>query len=342
MAPKVTSSRDRAGRKPAKPTTVTTSKGRANRSSVSQAKVTDGSNGKPPAAGARVTNASQRTSGGSARVTGGAKPSLPSGTRGGQVTSRGSAVTPPRPNGGPVRPVSVRDLGNNRPQMGGRGGASLPPGQRGASAPARPGGVPRLPGGGRPPIRLGGLRGGLLLAAGSAAADVVGRKAGEAIGGFMLDQTNQSRNDSRRNTPGGRSNPGRSSGKPATDGRYVPGSQQVPFKAPAAKPKPPTTSVSSGSRSSGVASSSRGSGGGSSSGRSSAPARPAARPASPPAASSAPKPPNLPKVEIETTDAPKADAPSKSSMKELMIRRPTGRDEMLQDNIRRARRKKSQ
>lgn len=141
MAPKVTSSGNRSGRKPTKPPVVTTSKGRGNRSAVSTAKPTSGSNGKPPASGARVTNASQRTSNGSARVTGTPRAALPPGTPRptrpsiGNVSGPASSPKPPGTNAnlrpsGPVRPVSVRDLGNtNRPQVAPGQQRSLPQGQ---------------------------------------------------------------------------------------------------------------------------------------------------------------------------------------------------------------------
>ena len=75
MAPKVTTSAERSKRKAKQP--VRTDKGRNNRASVSEAKVTK--SGDTPKGGARVTNAAQRTSTGSAPVTGGAKPVLPPG-----------------------------------------------------------------------------------------------------------------------------------------------------------------------------------------------------------------------------------------------------------------------
>lgn len=344
MAPKVTSSRDRAGRKPAKPPVVTTSKGRANRSSVSQAKVTDGSNGKPASAGARITNAGQRTNTGSARVTGGSRPALPPGARGGQVTTRGSSVTPPRPNGGPVRPVSVRDLGNNKPaQVGGGRGASLPPGQRGASAPARPGGAPRLPGGGRAPIGMGGLRGGLLLAAGTAAADYVGTKAGNAIGTAIRQASKPKVTGTRTGRTGRGGTTNDVGGNPARDGRYIPGSQQVDFKDRSGRPKPPSAptlpaSVRSSTSGGSSGSSTRAS---SPTGRSSsAPKPPSTTGSSKPQDNSAPKPPTMDKVETTTTDAPKPPTISSPALAEMKARRGVGRDEMIQDNLRRARRKK--
>ena len=139
MAPKVTSSSNRAGRKPAKPPVVTTSKGRGNRSSVSTAKVSSGSNGKPPAAGARVTNASQRTNTGSARVTGSSRPALPPGQRGGALAT---STKPPT-----ARP----QLPGTKPPArlpGGTGGADsvrgsgVRTGQPGATRPALPAAKP--------------------------------------------------------------------------------------------------------------------------------------------------------------------------------------------------------
>ena len=234
MAPKVTSSSNRNKRGSAKPVTKGQNPQRANRQSVSQAKVTN--SGDKPKGGARITNANQRTNTGLAPVTGGSKPSLPPGQRGGTPTKPASSKpTPPRSNGGPVQPVRVRDMGkpsNSLPSGGGRG--LLGPG----GAPPKAvldllnKGQPALSPGGRKGgrVNMGGVGGALLLAGGGMAADAVGRKAGESIGGFLRNQTNQSRNDPRRNTPGGRTNPGRSSGKPATDGRYIPGSQQTEIK----------------------------------------------------------------------------------------------------------------
>ena len=210
MAPRVTSSSTRAGRKPAKPPVVTTSKGRGNRSSVSTAKVSSGSNGKPPAAGARVTNASQRTNTGSARVTGSSRPALPP-SNNGTLTKPSSKPTPPRSNGGPVQPVRVRDMGKPSsalPSGGARG--LLGPG----GAPPKAvldllnKGQPALPGarkGGR--VNMGGAGGALLLAAGGAAANYVGTKAGEAIGTGLRNASNSPKTgDNRSNRPGGGSN----------------------------------------------------------------------------------------------------------------------------------------
>ena len=95
MATKVTSSSNRSSRKPAKPTVVTTSKGRQNRSAVSNATVSSGRGGSSPKPNNRVTSASNRTSTGSARVTGTPRPALP--PRGGTGGSR-------PPQSGPVRP----------------------------------------------------------------------------------------------------------------------------------------------------------------------------------------------------------------------------------------------
>lgn len=273
MARKVTSSSNRNKRGSTKPVTQGQNPQRSNRQAVSNATVSSGSNGKPPASGARVTNAAQRTSTGSARVTGANQSALPPGQRGGQVTTRGSAMTPPRSGGAPVRPVSVRDLGPNKPnQMGGGSTRSLPPGQGSGATPARPpGGTPRLPGGGRAPIGMGGLRGGLLYAAGSAAVDYLGLEGGKAIGGFIRDQYNKPKEDKRSNLPGGRSTSSKPS-RPASnyenlyDPRGGRGNYGLDKAPPAAKLPTPVTRASSGTRSSGSGSSR-------STSRSSAPAR---------------------------------------------------------------------
>jgi hypothetical protein len=96
MAPKVTSSGNRSNRKPSKPPVVTSSKGRGNRSNVSTARVSTGSNGKPKAGGARVTNSSQRTNTGSSRPTGGSRPALPPGNRGGAIVRQETKPENPR------------------------------------------------------------------------------------------------------------------------------------------------------------------------------------------------------------------------------------------------------
>jgi hypothetical protein len=97
---------------------------------------------------------------------------------------------------------------------------ALPPGRQGGPLATRPGTRPALPPGrpgGSLAIRPGG-RGGagaILTTAGMAGADVVGTAAGNAIGKFLYNQTKQSRNDPRRNTPGGRStNPKAAKPKP--------------------------------------------------------------------------------------------------------------------------------
>jgi hypothetical protein len=57
-------------------------------------------------------------------------------------------------------------------------------------------------------VNMGGVRGGLLLAAGGAAADYVGRKAGEAIGTGIRNASNSpKKGDKRSNRPGGGSKP---------------------------------------------------------------------------------------------------------------------------------------
>ena len=86
MAPKVTSSSNRNKRSSAKPVTKGQNPQRANRQATSRATVSQ--SGGSRGSGARVTNASQRTTSGSARVTGGARPALPPGRSGGALATR--------------------------------------------------------------------------------------------------------------------------------------------------------------------------------------------------------------------------------------------------------------
>jgi hypothetical protein len=86
MAPKVTSSSNRNKRGSKKPVTKGQNPQRANRQTASNATVSQSGGGR--GRGARVTNASQRTTSGSARVTGGARPALPPGRSGGALVTR--------------------------------------------------------------------------------------------------------------------------------------------------------------------------------------------------------------------------------------------------------------
>lgn len=102
MARKVTSSSNRNKRGSTKPVTQGQNPQRSNRQAVSNATVSSGSNGKPPASGARVTNAAQRTSTGSARVTGTPRAALPPGTPRPVRASIGNVSGPassPKPSG---------------------------------------------------------------------------------------------------------------------------------------------------------------------------------------------------------------------------------------------------
>lgn len=85
MAPKVTSSSNRSKRSTNKPVTGAKPSNRANRQSVSTARVTQSGGGRTGSA--RITNASQRTAG-STRVTSSARPALPPGRRGGALAVR--------------------------------------------------------------------------------------------------------------------------------------------------------------------------------------------------------------------------------------------------------------
>lgn len=119
MAPKVTSARDRSKGKAKTP--VTSTKGRGNRQSVSQANVTQG--GTRGSGTARVTNAAQRSNTGSARVTGSTRPQLPPGRQGGALATRSSGGSPASTR---VQPVNVREVQPTRPNLPGRRPA-LPP-----------------------------------------------------------------------------------------------------------------------------------------------------------------------------------------------------------------------
>ena len=86
MAPKVTSSSNRNKRGSKKPVTKGQNPQRANRQTASNATVSQSGSGR--GSGARVTNASQRTTSGSARVSGCARPALPPGRSGGALATR--------------------------------------------------------------------------------------------------------------------------------------------------------------------------------------------------------------------------------------------------------------
>ena len=150
MAPKVTTSAERSKRKSAKPVTKGQSPQRANRQSVSGAKITTNnafgrggqweakkgdmqwskSSPKPPA---RVTNANQRVSTGSAKVTSGSRPALPPGKKGGELARSSS----PAPKAIPGKPTP-------KALPGGTGGADsvrgsgVRTGRPGATRPALP------------------------------------------------------------------------------------------------------------------------------------------------------------------------------------------------------------
>lgn len=289
MAPRVTSSSNRNRRSSSRPVTRGQNPQRSNRQRLSNATVTQGSNGRGNGnrgSGGRVTNSGQRTNTGSARVTGASRAALPPGTRGGQVTPRAStAATSTRSNGGSVRQVSVRDLGPNRPnQIGGTSArASLPSSTRGGAAP-RPSSTLRLPGGVRGPIGMGGLRGGLIGAIGGVAVDAIGRRAGEALGNFLRTEYEKPKEDRRTNLPGGRSNRSSQPQRPANqyENLYDPGGSRSNYGLDKPQPVAPLPASvrpsTSGGGSSGSNRSSSGSTGGGR--RSSTPARPAA-PAAP-------------------------------------------------------------
>lgn len=90
----VTSSRNRSTRSSSKPVTGSKPSNRTNRQAASKAPVTQSGGG--GRGGARVTNASQRTTSGSARVTGGARPALPPGRQGGAIVRQETKPENPR------------------------------------------------------------------------------------------------------------------------------------------------------------------------------------------------------------------------------------------------------
>jgi hypothetical protein len=369
MAPKVTSSGNRSSRKPSKPPVVTSSKGRGNRSSVSTARVSTGSNGKPKAGGARVTNSSQRTNTGSSRPTGGSRPALPPGNRGGAVTKPSSnKPTPPRPNSGPVQPVRVREVGkpqlsgsSSRPALG-AGNAPNPNARRqaaetklnqaaaGSQGPNRvgqpAGSANRVYGANRVNAAVAraqqsaGMRRG--LANGSVATAIVGallntpaelRKAVNLVKdpkGTIQRATNETLSgDPSQSVLNPKPKPRQGNYQtrfPNARAEAANRVSQIKAKVTAPAATPAASRSSSGGNS----------GGGSSRSSSAAPSRSTAP--KPPA--SAPKPPNVAKVETETTDAPKpptteATSTKKESLKISSGRRPVGRDEMIEYNMRR-------
>ena len=91
---KVTSSSNRSKRSTNKPVTKGQNPQRANRQAASKATVSQSGGGR--GSGARVTNASQRTTSGSARVTGGARPALPPGRQGGALVRQETKPENPR------------------------------------------------------------------------------------------------------------------------------------------------------------------------------------------------------------------------------------------------------
>jgi hypothetical protein len=243
---------------------------------------------------------------------GGANPrpqgQLPPGQRGGEIRSRGGALTTrssggaiSRPggamattnNGGPVRPVRVRDLGNtNARQLPGQRG--LPGGTGGADTVRGSGARTGRPGAPRPSLPssmsgnavksavkgAGGLRAGLVGLVAAPVVDEIGRRAGTALGNTIRQAATPQRpgTTSGRTGRGGTTADRNTSQTNATAGRYVPGSQQVPI----AKPKPQDKQPTPSSRSGGSSGSGGNSGGSAPTAprSSSAPARRSAAPAS--------------------------------------------------------------
>jgi hypothetical protein len=163
------------------------------------------------------------------------------------------------------------------------------------------------------------------------AAEYVGTKAGNALGtalrplGRAIDNAlpgvNSKDEERRRNA---------SAAATGNNSRFAGARDREIERARNIQPKPARPA-------SPAASSGRSSGGGATG--SSRPA-PAATSTAPKPPASAPKPPNVAKVETQTTDAPKpptteATSTKKESLKIASGRRPVGRDEMIEYNMRR-------
>lgn len=278
---------------------------------------------------------------------------------GGAVRQRGGAVTPPRPNNGPVRPVSVRDLGNTKsPQVGGSGGRNLPPSQRGDSPASRPPAATRPAAGQRggplvtragARVNMGGARGAVVGALGSAIADPLGKALGSKLG-EMLKPLGRAIDD---RLPGvnSKDEARRTASKQplrqmtAQERSKAVRLQQAEPKDMSGRPKPPSAptlpaSVRSAASPTGGSTPSRSS---SPTGRTSSTPKPGSTTgSSKPQGDATPKPPNLPKVETETSDAPKPPAIESSASKKSYKRvLGASRQDMIEDNIRRARKKSS-
>lgn len=264
MAPKVTSSSTRNKGKASKPVTKGQSPQRANRQSMSTAQVTRGGGGR--GGSATVTNSSQRTNTGSARVTGNGRPALPPGQRGGALATN-------------TKPPAARpQLSGTKPPArlpGGTGGADsvrgsgVRTGQPGAARPALPASVTR-PAGVKPSISMGGARGAVIGALGTAVADPLGTALGNQLGkilkplGRAIDDRLpgiNSKDEARR----------REAATPLP--QMTPAQRAKAVRLEQAQPKPPTAVTRSSSGGSGGRGSSGGSGSSRSASRSSAPAR---------------------------------------------------------------------
>lgn len=278
MAPKVTSSAQRSKGKAKKP--VTTTKGRANRQSVSTAKVSD---------------SSQRTNTGSAKVTGGQK-ALPPGRKGGDLKQSGQIVKSSKGTAtdGRIYQTSVGEV-SKRPKplsssstkalpAGKPGGALMTGGVRANASAAKPSGnfkapsIPKAASKDLPsppkPSGMGSMRTGIAGAAASALTDKflspMAFKAGQALGKNILKPAGQALD---RATGKGTS---AAKAKPATTTSRFAGARDREFDR-ASKIQPTGSTARRASTSGGGSSS----GGRTSGGGSSTPSRPAARPAAP-------------------------------------------------------------
>lgn len=259
MASKVTSSAQRSKGKAKKP--VTTTKGRANRQSVSTAKPTS-SDSRATNTGARVTNSSQRTNTGSAKVTGQpAKPqqALPPGKPRPVRASIGN-VTGPASNPKPPTPKPSGTF--KAPSIPKAASKDIP-------SPPKPSG-------------MGSMRTGVASIAGSLVGNALSPyafKAGKALGNAIK------RTSEKRPAPGGATTKSQTIGD-STKGGGLDKNRPAPRKPKPVGNIPPGEGTGRGSpndppRRASTSGRGSSSGGRTSGGGSSAPSRPAARPAAP-------------------------------------------------------------
>lgn len=265
MAPKVTSSASRSKSKTKKP--ITTTKGRANRQKVSTAKVSD---------------SSQRTNTGSAKVTGSKPPQK------GPVRPSIGNVSGPASNPKPQRPAPTGPVRVSIGRVSGPASSPKAPGSANAKPPAaKPFGnfrAPSIPKAASKdlvdppkPKGMGSMRTGIAGAAASALTakflSPMAFKAGQALGKNVLKPAGQALDRATgKGTPTAKAKPALPAASTPRRVGNIPAKEGTGRGSPNDPPRRSPASTSGGSSSGGG----RSSGGGSS-----APSRPASRPAAP-------------------------------------------------------------